>query len=139
MDINIILTIIQLLIYVILGGLAIWFRNNEKVKGKVVELINTAEGMYTDLTKAGGQRFEWVVNSLYSILPPIIRNIIPKTFIETIVQNVFDEMEDFAKKQLDKATDKIIDSTSEDAEENTEDNAEEDVAKNETSEDEALD
>lgn len=109
MNMELIINIIEVVLYVILGGLAIWFRSNDKLKGKVAELINIAESMFTDTTKAGGKRFEWVVNSLYELLPKAVRKVFPKSIIESIVQNVFDSMKDFAKKNLDTLTDKVID------------------------------
>lgn len=101
MDMNTILMILQIVLYVILGGLAIWFKQNAKLKTKVAEFINTAEEIYSDTTKAGGQKFEWVVNALYDLLPTAMQVIIPRSMIETIVQNVFDQMKEFAKKTLD--------------------------------------
>ena len=109
MDVGIILNILQVILYIILGGLAIWFRTNDKLKTKVSDLINEAEGMFTDTTKAGGQRFNWVVDSLYGLFPKAIQIIIPKAMVESIVQNVFDAMKDFAKKNLDAASGKLLD------------------------------
>lgn len=107
MDMNTILTILQIVLYVILGGLAIWFNQNAKLKSKVAELINKAEELYADTTKAGGQKFEWVVNALYALLPAAMQVIIPRSMVETIVQNVFDQMKEFAKKTLDKEAGKL--------------------------------
>lgn len=109
MDYNTIMNILQILLYLILGGLAVWFKQNEKLKGKAVEYINTAESMYTDITKAGGQRFNWVVDSLYRLIPEPIRLIIPRSMIENIVQGVFDQMKAFAQKTLDDVSSKYAD------------------------------
>lgn len=103
---SIILTILQVLLYVVLGGLAIWFKSNSKLKGEVAELINTAEDIYADSTKAGGEKFEWVVTSLYTLLPKAVQIVIPKSMVENIVQNIFDQMKDFAQKNLNSLTDK---------------------------------
>ena len=53
MNMNTILMILQIVLYVILGGLAIWFKQNVKLRTKVAELINKAEELYTDTTNAG--------------------------------------------------------------------------------------
>jgi len=107
MDINTILAILQVILYVLLGGLAFYFNQNAKLQKKATELINTAEGMYIDTTKAGGKRFEWVVDSLYSLVPAVLKSFIPRSWIEVLVQTVFDEMKDFAQKNLDEAVKKI--------------------------------
>ena len=107
MNMNTILMILQIVLYVILGGLAIWFKQNVKLRTKVAELINKAEELYTDTTKAGGQKFEWVVNTLYALLPKAMQVVIPRSMVETIVQNVFDQMKEFAKKTLDNEAGKI--------------------------------
>ena len=107
MNMNTILMILQIVLYVILGGLAIWFKQNVKLRTKVAELINKAEELYTDTTKAGGQKFEWVVNALYALLPKAMQVVIPRSMVETIVQNVFDQMKEFAKKTLDNEAGKL--------------------------------
>lgn len=107
MDMNTVLRVLQIVIYIVLGGLAIWFNQNAKLKTKVAEFINTAEEIYSDTTKAGGQKFEWVVNALYGLLPAAMQVIIPRSMVETIVQNVFDQMKEFAKKTLDNEAGKL--------------------------------
>lgn len=127
MNVEVILRVAQILIYIILGGLAIWFKSNDKLRSKVAEFINTAEGMFTDTTKAGGERFEWVVNALYGLFPKVLQTIIPKSFVETIVQNVFDQMKDFAKKNLDAAASNITEDITEEVTEAIEDKTENDT------------
>lgn len=113
MNMEIIMTILQVLVYVVLGGLAFYYNKNAKLQKSVTELINTAESMYTDTTKAGGKRFEWVVDSLYNLLPAALRTIVPRSWIESLVQKVFDEMKDFAQKNLDAAMNKVLSDTEE--------------------------
>ena len=50
MDMNTVLRVLQIVIYIVLGGLAIWFNQNAKLKTKVAEFINTAEEIYSDTT-----------------------------------------------------------------------------------------
>ena len=77
------------------GGLALWYQGNAKISGWVAALIEQAEELYGDLTKAGGFKFEWVVGRLYDLL---------RSLIEQIVQTTFDAIEGYAKMQLDRLT-----------------------------------
>ena len=60
--------------------------------------------LYSDWTKAGGVKFEWVVGRLYNLLPLAIRPFVPRSLIEQIVQTTFDAIEGYAKMQLDRLT-----------------------------------
>ena len=106
MTMEIILRVLQVLLYVVLGGLVIWFKQNAKLRDKAKELINEAEDMFLDSTKQGGKRFDWVVDKLVELMPAPVRMIVPRSMIEQIVQNMFDTMKDFAKKTLDSEADK---------------------------------
>lgn len=106
MNMDIILNVLQILLYILLGGLAIWFKENAQLRDNAKVLIDEAEGLFTDSTKQGGKRFEWVVDKLVELLPAPIRVIIPRSMIEQIVQNIFDSMKSFAKKNLDAIVDK---------------------------------
>lgn len=101
MTVEMILRVLQVLLYIVLGGLVIWFKQNAKLRDKAKELINEAEDMFLDSTKQGGKRFQWVVDKLMELMPAPIRLIIPRSMVEHIVQNIFDAMKDFAKKTLD--------------------------------------
>lgn len=102
-----VLNIILIIGMIILGAVATYYRANAKLKEKVAELIDQAEGMFTDATKQGGKRFEWVVDQLYGITPAWLKPMLTREAIGNIVQTAFDWMQDFARQQLDKATDKI--------------------------------
>lgn len=107
MDTKMIIDIISIVLYVIIGGIALYYKSNTKLNKRVNDLIDRAELLYADSTNAGGQKFSWVVDKLYGLIPAPVRLIIPKAIVETIVQNTFDSMENYAKKQLDKASSKI--------------------------------
>ena len=58
----------RIVIYIctlLFGGLALWYQGNAKVSGRVATLIQRAEVLYSDWTKAGGVKFEWVVGQLW--------------------------------------------------------------------------
>lgn len=104
--------IIKTILMIALGGLAIYFKCNEQLQKKVTEitakaitLIKEAEEIYSDGTKQGGKRFEWVVNELYKLIPTPFNKIITKTMIAEIVQSTFNEIKGYTEIQLDKLTD----------------------------------
>lgn len=92
---------------VILGGLSLYWKQNTKLQKQAGELIGEAENTFRDTAKAGGQKFEWVVDTLYNLLPAPVRILFPRSVISTIVQNTFDAIERYAKTQLDKIADKV--------------------------------
>lgn len=104
---NIILSEVLNLIFVILmiiGGFIIsYFKTNSKFKDKIAALINFAESKFID----GEQKKEYVINTIYSIIPAVFKPILNKTIINMIVQSVFDSMAEYAKKKLDKTTNKV--------------------------------
>ena len=72
----------RIVIYIctlLFGGLALWYQGNAKVSGRVAALIQRAEVLYSDWTKAGGVKFEWVVGRLYDLLPLAVRPFVPRS------------------------------------------------------------
>ena len=102
MDMEMIIQIGSTVLMVVFGGLALWFRGNQKLSGMAAALIAEAEALYQDATKAGGEKFEWVVSSLYAALPAVIRPFVSRGLVESVVQATFDAVEGYAKLQLDK-------------------------------------
>ena len=101
-----VLQILMPFLTVALGALSVYLRTNEKLKSSSIRYITEAEEMYKDITKSGGQKFTWVVDTLYNLVPVPMRIIVTRHCIEKIVQNTFDGIEAYAKTQLDKAIDK---------------------------------
>lgn len=115
-----IMNILQIIATVIFGGLAIYFKTSTKAKTKAAELektlgdllanaiiyINEAEEVYKSATHAGGEKFQYVCEKLYMLLPEPMRYVITQDMIENIVQNTFDQIETYAKTQLDSLIDK---------------------------------
>lgn len=100
--------IAQVVIAVLFGGLALYFKSKVKLTEKVSGLIAEAEDTYKSYTKAGGMKFEWVIAHLYVYVPAWLRPLITKDVIGRIVQFVFDNVQSYAKMQLDKLTDKVV-------------------------------
>lgn len=121
MNLEMILNVVQFVAYIVLGGLAIWFKTSEKAQKKAKEiqetlaelgaqaiiLIKQAEEDYKDLSNSGGQKFNQVVEQLYSLVPNGLNRIVDREMIEDLVQSTFDQIEEYVKLQLDKATEKI--------------------------------
>ena len=84
----------------------------EYLRGAAVEFIARAEREFEG-TKRGGEKFAWVVNGLYNLLPDTLKPFIGKDLIESIVQSVFDSVEGYAKLQLDRLVDKVTEPDSE--------------------------
>ena len=93
---------------VLLGGLSLYWKQNTKLQQQAGQLIGEAEKAFADTTKAGGQKFEWVVDALCRILPAPIRIFFPRSVISSIVQNAFDAIEAYAKTQLDRFLSGVI-------------------------------
>lgn len=111
MEVTVILGIIQVVLYIFLGGLAIWFKTNGKLNKAVDSLIDKAESEFTGF-KQGNEKFEAVVGWLYDLIPSVLKPFFPQKFIEVLVQNAFDQITSFAKKQLDKTVENVIDNIS---------------------------
>ena len=121
MDIQTIINALESLAVVVLGGLAIYFKTSKKAKtkakeiqetlvvilGNVVAFINEAEDQYKSYTNKGSEKFEMVVDKLYSLVPDSIKGIIDREMIADMVQRTFDEVEDYVKMQLDDGMDKV--------------------------------
>lgn len=102
------INIIETVLFITIGGFAVYFETNNKLFKKAGELINQAEEKFENKT----ERFDWCVDMLYSFLPAPLRIIfkyIPKPMVEQIIQNVFDDMRSFAKKRFDKVIDTTTD------------------------------
>ena len=110
MEINLdtIMQIIVPILTIIFGALSAYLRTNGKLRQSSIRYITEAEEMYKDVTKSGGQKFSFVVNTLYNLVPAPLKFIITKSCVERIVQSTFDGIEAYAKTQIDKAIDKYV-------------------------------
>ena len=108
MDNEMFIELLKIISYLILGGIALWFRENAKIKEKTSEMIAEAEDIYKDTVKAGGMKHQYVVEELYSLVPVYMRMIFTKETISGIVDRTFESIEQYGKMQLDKAVNKIL-------------------------------
>lgn len=96
------LHIILIVGMVILGFLATYLKTKTTFLAKVVALIDEAETVFASSTKAGGEKFEYVVTAIMNVIPKPLQLILTRTIVSDLVQNTFDTVEAYAKKQLDK-------------------------------------
>jgi hypothetical protein len=111
-DLERLLELIIPLLTVIFGALSAYLRTNEKIMNSSIKYITEAEDMYKDVSKAGGQKFTWVVDTLYNMVPRPLRVVITKKCVEKMVQGTFNGIEAYAKTQIDKAVDNYFENAS---------------------------
>jgi hypothetical protein len=111
-DLQKLLELIIPLLTVIFGALSVYLRTNEKIMNSSIKYITEAEEMYKDVSKAGGQKFSWVVDTLYNMVPRPLRVVITKKCVEKMVQGTFNGIEAYAKTQIDKAVDSYFENIS---------------------------
>lgn len=107
MSMTIVLQVLEIVAYILLGGLTIWYRTNAKLNKEVNGLIDRAEAEYIGF-KQGNKKFQAVTDWLYEMIPAGLKMFFPKSFIEELVQNAFEQSSAYAKKQLDKIAEKTI-------------------------------
>lgn len=71
--------------------------------------IISAEDAYKDATEAGGQKFEFAVDIVYSAIPASMRILFPRETVAKIIQTTFDRIEEYATLQLNKVSEKVDD------------------------------
>lgn len=121
MELQEVLNLLQGVVTIVCGGLAIYFKFSTKaqtkakqvqetiadITAKAVIFIKEAEENYKDTTNAGGQKFEEVVTKLHDLIPDGLDKIITREMIEDIVQSTFDEIEKYVATKLDEGIDKL--------------------------------
>lgn len=118
MDIESLLRILMPILTIAFGALSAYLKTNDMLRNSSIKYITEAEEMYKDATKAGGQKFAWVVDTLYNLVPPPLRVVVTKKCIEKIAQSTFDGIQEYAKTQLDKAIEKYLNNLTDDESEN---------------------
>lgn len=109
MDADGVFAVVQLVIYFILGGLALYFKYNARLKERAATVISEAESTYKDTVKAGGLKHAYVIDRLYAMIPVYLRPIITKAMVSDIVDNAFSSIEAYAVQQLNRVAGKALD------------------------------
>ena len=102
------INILQIVAYVVLGGLALYFQTNTKLQSFANDYIAEAEKVYKDTTKTGGTKMNYVIDKLYELVPTYMKPFFPRELVQAIVQNAFDKIEDYTKLALDKAAEFVV-------------------------------
>lgn len=119
MDLKMVLEGAKIVITLVCGGLALYFKFSKKAQTKAKKIqetfanitaqavifIKEAEEDYKDFTNAGGKKFDQVVTKLYGLVPDPLKSIVTREMIEEIVQSTFDQIEEYAAIQIDKLID----------------------------------
>ncbi len=87
-----------------LGAASLYYQTNTKISCYVAKLIDEAEHVYQDATKSGGQKFEWVGDTLYGMVPALLKPFITRQVLENLVQSTFDAMQQYALTQIGRLT-----------------------------------
>lgn len=64
----------------IFGALSAYFRARDKLRDSSIKYIAEAEELYKDSTKAGKEKFSWVVDALYDLIPAPLKMFITKMY-----------------------------------------------------------
>lgn len=107
MELTTTLNIIQLIIALVLGAISLYLKQKNTIMNLAKEKISEAEEMYKDATDAGGEKFEWVVTTIYDLMPAAFRMVFTRETIMVLVQRMFDGMEKYAVSQMDKIANKV--------------------------------
>lgn len=99
--------IISTILMIAFGALSYYFKYKTNLQATIAGHISNAENEYQSATKSGGEKFQFVVDSIYKVVPTIFKPFITKDMIGILVQKTFDEMAIYATKQLDIMIDKI--------------------------------
>lgn len=95
-------TIILNALWIIFGFLVYYFRTRTNIMEIAAVKITEAEEKYSEFSKAGSLKKEFVVSYIHQMLPAPMKLFFTEEVIGIIVQQVFDAAQNFATTQLDK-------------------------------------
>ena len=73
--------VIMLVLTILFGGLSLYLKTRKDLIDVAKERIVDAEMKYKDTTHANGEKFNWVVDTLYSYVPAPLKVIFTKELI----------------------------------------------------------
>ena len=109
MEFQEVLQIVGSILVIVLGYLSLYLKKRGDLVSMVTTAIAYAEDKYKDSKESGGEKFEWVVDKLYSGIPVWLQPMISRKDVEKLVQSTFDEIEGYANMQLNNFVDKFTD------------------------------
>ena len=93
---NQILTILFALLTIVVTIYSYYLSVRKKIEESALTAINDAE----DLDADGKEKMRVAVDTVYSLVPPVIKPFLNKQLVEVIIQSIFDKVEAYAKKQM---------------------------------------
>ena len=78
-------TILITIAFCLLGYVASYIKTKSSLLQKAEDYINKAEDEYKDATKAGGEKFNYVVETLYGFVPAPLKVFITKETVANLV------------------------------------------------------
>jgi len=99
---------VEIALYVVLGVASLYFKQKDKLNTKASELVTRAENEAKDVIDENGGKHQYIVNTLYNLVPGPFKSIFTTSFIDGIVDAAFDKAEAYARTQADKIVDKAI-------------------------------
>ena len=94
--------ILKYVFMALFGAIALYFKSSAALKQLAGEFVAEAENEYKGISKAGGEKFEWVVNKIYEVMPTGLKMFISKSAVETAVQRAWEMAEQYATVAADK-------------------------------------
>lgn len=69
------------------------------IKSKIEKFAHNAVNEAEDFGESGLEKMEIAIDQVLSIIPPILKPIFTRQFVECIIQEAFDKMKEFAEKR----------------------------------------
>lgn len=107
MEIKDIIEVLAYIFAVMFGAMSAYYKTNAKLQEKVKDFIRDAEYEYEDCVDTNGDKHDFVVYKLYSLVPAPLKLVITTDVIETLVDNAFSSIKNYARIEADKAVDKV--------------------------------
>lgn len=98
MNWELILTVVSSITSIVAIVVGYYQYTKKKIEKEALDAINKAE----DSDKVGEEKMKEAVETVYSMLPAVIKPFVSEKMVETLIQGVFDKVEDYARKQLEK-------------------------------------
>lgn len=98
MNWELILTVVSSITSIVAIVVGYYQYTKKKIEKEALDAINKAE----DSDKIGEEKMKEAVETVYSMLPAVIKPFVSEKMVETLIQGVFDKVEEYARKQLEK-------------------------------------
>ena len=101
-EMNFNIEIILVILSILCSGVAIFISYYLSVKKMIESSVVDAINMAEELDAMGAEKMAAAVETIYELVPVIVKPFISRQMIEVIVQTSFDKIEEYALKQIKK-------------------------------------